>query len=141
MICRDFNCPGSGVCNIDSQLMNTQTSYNLVQPIAKPTPRDGNTLDLFVSINGSDVISAVDVIDPSVFDHFLLTTTLSCPGPTWCPTSTEPPVVSTLTSLQPVSDKLILHESSWRCGLIFWTTQLNGRCSRFDGAIKNMHEV
>ena len=77
VLCGDFNCPGGGTHGVDTRLLDTFTSRNLVQRVDKPTHRNGGTLDLLVHVEGSDIASSVDVIDVGFSDHHLLTTVIN----------------------------------------------------------------
>jgi len=77
VLCGDFNCPGGGANGVDDRLLDTFTSRNLTQRVDKPTHRDGGTLDLLAHADGSDIVSAVNVIDAGFSDHRLLTTVIN----------------------------------------------------------------
>jgi len=57
--------------------LDTLTSRNLTQRVNKPTHRDGGTLDLLAHVEGSVMVSELDVIDARFSDHHLLTTVIS----------------------------------------------------------------
>jgi len=60
----DLNCPGDETHGIDVRLMEIFTSRNIVQRVDKPMFKHGGNsiLDLIAHVEGSNVMSAVDVI-------------------------------------------------------------------------------
>lgn len=77
VLCGDFNCRGGGENGVDVLLLDTFRSRNLTQRVERPTHIQGGTLDLLAHIDGSDIVSVVDVIDVGFSDHYLLTTTIN----------------------------------------------------------------
>jgi len=70
IVCGDFNCPDDA-SQVDSRLMDVMVSHGLTR-VDQPTLQDGNTLNLLAHVEGSDIVSAVDVIDVGLSDHFLV---------------------------------------------------------------------
>ena len=54
-------------------------TFNLKQHINAPTHRSGHTLDLVITRSDENVASKLDVYDPSVSVHFVVSCTLSLP--------------------------------------------------------------
>ena len=74
ILCGDFNCPEviTGP-TLDDRLMDVVTRYNSIQHVNVPTHRDGNLLDLVLTLNSeANFISLQSVCSTCFSDHHLL---------------------------------------------------------------------
>jgi len=73
IITGNLNCPGDETHGIDVHLMEIFTPRNIVQRVDKSTFKGGGNslLDLIAHVEGSNVPSAVDVIDVDFSDHYI----------------------------------------------------------------------
>ena len=75
-ICGDLNCAGE-VDGLDSLLDDLLTSRQLVQPVHEPTHRDGNVLDVVITLETSTLCGKLTVADPGISDHKLIVANLN----------------------------------------------------------------
>ena len=80
VVCGDFNCPGQAA-SVDERLLEVLESRDLVQRVDRPTHQDGNTLDLLIDLDGSNVVTEVRVVDAGLSDHFVVLTDLHVQRP------------------------------------------------------------
>jgi len=81
LLCGDFNCAQSDVVDIVPVLCDRLTSRNMVQHVDKPTNDKNHLLDLLVTVEGSSLVSNVDVIAVGFSNHHLVVTDLSVERP------------------------------------------------------------
>src|SRR5208282_6417096 len=73
VLCGDFNCPGEGGTSLDDRLVDIISRYDLMQHVTTPTHRDGNMLDLLLTLNSeANFVSSQSVKSVCFSDHHLL---------------------------------------------------------------------
>jgi len=84
----DLNCPRPGPPSgsVDPHLLDTSASHNLAQRVAMATHAGGTLLDLLIAVDGSRLVSRVDVVAVGCLDHDLVVADMDVdrPRPSVC---------------------------------------------------------
>jgi len=73
VLCGDFNCPGDGGTSLDARLVDIISRYGLMQHVNAPTHKDGNMLDLILTLDSeSNFVSTPSVKSVCFSDHHVV---------------------------------------------------------------------